>query len=489
MKSVFGTKPKTYTDVVKYEADVLEIYVGLLAYEESVKAHEAIGYGDYSITRIGNKIVVAAYESNILKAAVNDLIDSIKSVSSAEKLMLPKDFEHTKTVVKMLSSLPKVKNDTPKAYCIADSSSYTYVVEDCAQRLFDDYKSALEETAFTKHASQKIADNSFATYHNDVCVVNMSYFPKEKALHIAVDNKKYTDMPEASAQSFSRVGATNLNLLGVSAAGNDENGFSMFVRLADGRFLVWDGGGGDPSADADNLYSKLKASAQEVNVEKVVIAGWFLTHCHGDHASTYLSFLPKYASEVEIQKLIISPTSYEYGKAVKDGAQYESNVITQTMFKSKNTDVIVARTGQRFYFADVTIDILFTLDALMPFEFNNYNLASVVSRVQIGDKVLITTGDCATEAWNFLCDVYGDYLKCDYLQIPHHGAIPGGTVEAYELLDPDYLLWPAGPNVFNTITGEGYTGHKINLHILDTMNLREKTYLAGNLGSITTLTF
>ena len=104
-------------------------------------------------------------------------------------------------------------------------------------------------------------------------------------------------MPETSASQYTRVGDTQLSLLGVSASGSDENGLSMFVRLADGRFLVWDGGGANGDADADNIYAQLKASAQNVGINKVVIAGWFLTHCHGDHAEAYLSFVSKYASE------------------------------------------------------------------------------------------------------------------------------------------------------------------------------------------------
>ena len=494
MRVIFGSEPKNGTDVMKYEKDTLEIYVGLLGYEESQAAHEAIGYGDYSITQNGNKIVIAAYESNILQLAVNSFIADMKAGSTADVLLLPTDFTKTKTVVPMLSAVPKLGTDIPKLYCVADSSSYTYVLENCKESRFDDYKTAIAGKGFTAYASQTLADNSFATYHNDLCVVNLSYFPAKKTLHVAIDSKKYTAMPETSATAFDSVGDTELTLLGVSGSGNDENGLSMFMRLADGRFLIWDGGGTEPERDAENLYNQLKASAEEVGLDKVVIAAWMLTHSHGDHANTYLSFLPKYGAQVELQKLIISPTTYEYGAAARDGAQFEANVMTQTIFKSKNTSIIIARTGQRFYFADVTVDILYTLDALMPMDFTDYNLASIVSRVERNGKILITTGDCATAGWNFICDVYGEYengtyLDCDYLQIPHHGAVPGGTVEAYNLLKPDYLLWPAGPSVFETITGSGYKGYEINLHVLDEMGLRDHTYLADLFGTVTTLTF
>ena len=37
---------------------------------------------------------------------------------------------------------------------------------------------------------------------------------------------------------------------------------------------------------------------------------------------------------------------------------------------------------------------------------------------------------------------FGSYLKCDVLQLTHHGL--DGTLESYKLYDPTYCLWPAG---------------------------------------------
>ena len=188
MKSVFGSNPKTATDVVEYDAAALEIYVGLLAYEESAAAHKALGYGDYSITHVGTKIIIAAYESNVLKTAVNAFISSMKSVSDKDTLMLPENFEVTKTANQVLSALPKV-DKAPKMYCIADSSSYTFVLEDCDDGIFDEYKAALAKKEFKEYAAQKLADNSFATYHSELCVVNLAYYPENEAFHVSVDSK------------------------------------------------------------------------------------------------------------------------------------------------------------------------------------------------------------------------------------------------------------------------------------------------------------
>jgi hypothetical protein len=39
-------------------------------------------------------------------------------------------------------------------------------------------------------------------------------------------------------------------------------------------------------------------------------------------------------------------------------------------------------------------------------------------------------------------------MKCDVLQIAHHG-IGGGSYDVYRLCDPDIALWPAGQQVMD----------------------------------------
>ena len=489
MNNIFGSRPKSVTDVAPSEEGILDIYIGPTIHEESKRAYENIGYGDYSITRDGTKIVVAAYESNILKTAVKALVADMKASSEEGRLMLGDSVGVTVTASAMLSSLPKPDGDTPRIYCVSEALSYVYALEDRRQEEFDTYSRALEQKGFKLYASQKIAQNSFATYHDDSTVVNLSYFSAKEAFNIAIDSKQCTALPVNETEQYTRVGKTTLSLLGCSAHGKDENGLSMFIRLADGRFIVWDGGGYNGDGDAENLHAKLTESASEVGVQKPVIAAWIITHAHGDHANAYLSYLRKHANDAEIQRLIINKTTLEYGASAAEGALSEANIVMQTSTKSKNTEVIIAHAGQHFTFADVSIDILCTLDSMMPYEFSDYNNSSIVARVEVGGKVLMTTGDAATAVWDHICKVYGEYLDCDILQVPHHGAIPGCTKAAYDLLKPETLLWPAGPQVLASVTSPSYRGYDINLYVLDTLGLRDNMHLAGLLGETTTLTF
>ena len=80
----------------------------------------------------------------------------------------------------------------------------------------------------------------------------------------------------------------------------------------------------------------------------------------------------------------------------------------------------------------------------------------------------------------------GAALKSDILQVPHHGAAPGGSVEAYDLIDPDVLLWPAGDQLYADLLAEmnpGPCGHLVS------MVSPENIHIAGVLGRVTPIYF
>ena len=104
---------------------------------------------------------------------------------------------------------------------------------------------------------------------------------------------------------------------------------------------------------------------------------------------------------------------------------------------SPNTKIARLQTGQEFWLADVRIEVLYTLADLKQGTFTDYNDASSVMRLEINGKTVLMTGDAATATWNLLVKRCGSYLKSDYLQVPHHGAAGGGTIAAYDLIQPE----------------------------------------------------
>ena len=96
-----GAKPEITTDWVKKGAELdhgsLEILVGPTDYSESTEALEGLGYGDYIITKIGNKIVINAWGEDSLDEAYAAFRDLIRENLQEDNLVLPADLKLTGT--------------------------------------------------------------------------------------------------------------------------------------------------------------------------------------------------------------------------------------------------------------------------------------------------------------------------------------------------------------------------------------------------------
>ncbi len=135
--------------------------------------------------------------------------------------------------------------------------------------------------------------------------------------------------------------------------------------------------------------------------------------------------------------------------------------------KFTKCDVIKVHTGQKFYLGDVEFETLFSPEDIFPNTIKTENDASLVFMVTIDGVKYLMTGDIEGPATELLIEQCGDYLKCDYIQIMHHGWDGGTTTttaeraltnEQYEALyaiaKPDYLLWTAELGFVSTTARE-----------------------------------
>ena len=106
--------------------------------------------------------------------------------------------------------------------------------------------------------------------------------------------------------------------------------------------------------------------------------------------------------------------------------------------------------------------------------------------------VFMMTGDATGNAMQICNRMYGDYLKCDILQVSHHGhgtwGNDTGVSNAYKKMLPATLLWPAGEPQYNKSRSYGY--NKVLFSPTDDVvgsnsNFKE-VYVAGNINQITT---
>ena len=192
------------------------------------------------------------------------------------------------------------------------------------------------------------------------------------------------------------------------------SGLSCVFRLADGSFLIVDGGTYDPE-DARRLLDFLVSNTREGS--KPVITAWMFTHPHSDHIGLAAEFIRENAGKVEIKAFAYQfpneqwmDTSLERESEKRGVACLEKSIADSF----PEAAVYTLHTGQIYFFKGVEIEILCTGDDIYPSVPVSYNDVSAAWRVRVeGGKTVMILGDCMHRECRQLAHTYGDYLKSD----------------------------------------------------------------------------
>ena len=179
-----------------------------------------------------------------------------------------------------------------------------------------------------------------------------------------------------------------------------------------------------------------------------VIAAWFFSHFHQDHIGGFIDFVnnDEYMKKVTIKSVVYNFPEDQVILTARRSVRDMANIYNWPgTLEKAGCDIIRARTGQKFRFANAEIDMIYTYEDLQPFFVfhDRSNPTSSVISVNIEGQRLIITGDCCGEATRLMAKKYGEGLKTDFVQLPHHGWGDGGTaLEFYELCDAPWVLYP-----------------------------------------------
>ncbi len=224
----------------------------------------------------------------------------------------------------------------------------------------------------------------------------------------------------------------------ITQLAQEDYGMSYAIRLSDGRFIVIDGGN-NFEPDIDRLMNCLKAGSPH---EKPIIACWIMTHEHGDHYLAYIGFDDKYASQYEVQSFMLNfmeidderfPGAEHTDRRRKENTSRKVNVpIMFEKIEKSGAPIYMAHTGQVYNIGDAKIEMLSSLDETVDYMRANINCTSLVFKMELGGQTILWTGDSTFDEAK-LTQRYGEYLKSDILQVPHHGFEgPSDTVKEVE---------------------------------------------------------
>ena len=500
IKDLTGATVKLGTDWVKrgseLDSSTYEILIGMTAYPETAQVVSSLGYGDWAIRVVGNKIVVFGFDNSALSQATSQLLIKLKNGVSADGKSITlktEDVNMTGTKNEKLNALPGYEGGAFYSYYAAGANCDEIIINETNLDQYNAYLKKLDAAGFTCYTTNEIAGNHFATYTNAKYTVTAGYYAYETAARLLIEPLA----PAVGLESdnvYTPITTSQITMLGLEYAKSDgsyaSNGLSVLIRLTDGRFIVVDGGFNNGSVAkllADTM--KEQSAAYAKSTSDITIAAWIVTHAHGDHYGTLLGqtayfkgmkverILVNFLSESERQKAI---SSYSNNWSSSEGQDYRN---VPTAAKALGAEVHQVHVGQVYYLADLKMEILYTIESFAPNTCNALNTSSSVMRMQFGGEngtTYISTGDATGYGMEICADMFGDYIQSDIVQVCHHGYTTwgddAGMIEAYRTINAPTVLWPQGLHAYPNYKGKSY-----NAVLFDVPNYKE-VYVAGDLG-------
>jgi len=193
-------------------------------------------------------------------------------------------------------------------------------------------------------------------------------------------------------------------------------GDSFIIQLKNGNFILDDGG-----MPADVLYLLEYLEELTPDGKKPVIEAWFLTHGHGDHIGAFVMFEenPELAERIFVEGVYFSEPEIN-GETVQQGIRGVQNCRTVS---GESPHIYRPQTGQRYYFNDITIDILHTQEQLPREEYcNGFNDSSTWLLYTIEGQKFLHGGDAGRGSIEVVKSTYEqEFLDFDIMASFHHG--------------------------------------------------------------------
>lgn len=406
----------------------------------------------YSISVIGERIVLCAYSNEMYEKAASKLLAQIEQLDSGV-FGIRKDLSLTYQDVKD-ADLPKFSSSggTLLGSRVYYQGNGNYVIgyENVTGAEVETYLTQLAALGYEKKAGNQLGSVAFATYQKNSATVYTNWNTAEKCFRMTVGNDSF--LPSALSGAYSAVKEPTLAQLARNGAEQTAPGMSYVLQLADGRYILIDGGGSDADDEAA-LLQYLKENKPAAH-EKPIIALWMATHAHGDHVALATDFLNHHGKEVRLEAIAHNFPDFNYNPASQDDSASMATLANRFLAAARSASPTLKRwtihAGQTAEIAGAKIEILYTPEDYFPNAINWGNDSSCAWKITVGGKTILFAGDCDPILCDDMAKWYGsDVLQCDVLQVCHHG-FNGATMAFYKAIDPKICLWSCDETRFLT---------------------------------------
>lgn len=358
----------------------------------------------------------------------------------------------------------------------AANESYMMYVYDADQASFETYCEELVDYGYELFTENRMGETGsesiFATYRNAYRTVYVVWNPVDSFIRITESPASYF-VPDGQRDEYVAVVDSTVAQLAredvVNAQPGNAVGLGLIWQLADGRFIMVDGGPNYAGTDIDLTYNYLMAH-KPAEHEQPVIAAWFFTHEHGDHTWMAQDFINKYHEKVEIELIGVNFPDFEeyYGfnsasTYTSEHTGYTKGTLGAVQQFYPDATVWIMRAGQKHWIANAEIEVIISHEDLYDMAKNiessgrhvEVNDSDCVFRITVAGTSTMVLGDSEGQgavntttgvptslylANDLMPKWYGSYLESDYLQTAHHGINEGLLL--YQAVNPTAVFWP-----------------------------------------------
>lgn len=423
-------------ETVNVKKTDVTILLDKTSFAESADIYSTIDYNGYAVEFKGDKIAVAAYMENAFKAALGMLVSALQYVREGGKSAdIGARYEG-----KLTDMICAPELDGMTLFTDAGSGSYLLMKQNADAADFDAYAKKLIGAGFKLYTENRIISVRFATFYDDKLVINLSYGENEndRSLRAVVDTREINALPALKKEEYTPVCKSTLTQLSPGRI----IWMSYIIKLDNGEYFIIDAG-------QNHAYNYIYDKLMEMNGgEDVTIACWLFTHFHNDHIGGFVNLCE---NDEMMKKIHIKSVIYNFpSRQVLDtapGAGDQMNVAKWEGLIDKHGILrYQARTGQKYYFGNVELEMMFTYEDLQPFNimYDRSNPTSHIFSMKIDGQRFMMTGDACGEASQIVADRYGaEGLAADFVQLPHHGWGDGGTsLDFYKAVGAKWVLYP-----------------------------------------------
>lgn len=217
-------------------------------------------------------------------------------------------------------------------------------------------------------------------------------------------------------------------------------GMCLMIQCPDYSFFIVDSGHYMQFNDNDRIYNFMRERTPEG--QKVVVNGWLLTHAHSDHICKFMDFLRYNCHDCIIEGIYSNLIPDDY-VGHKEWTR-EEVLLAGKLFRMLSETKIPTykiHTGQRFYIRNLAFDVLGTHEDIYPNLITDYNDSSCMVMLNAEKSRIFIPGDASRLSSVGLEKRYGETLRCDVVQVSHHGHT-GLSVKAYEYLNAEVAVFP-----------------------------------------------